>query len=155
VKMTLTAAALLWTFTLAWPGQPGPTPPNWGQTDLSDWTCPQFYPNPTPQFVVLPVSVALTTTGGPVLVSLGLNSFNTAGSGARLLVDLTVDGVPVGTAVDWNLMSGGGLDALTRIVPVTSGAHTFGVSIACNASGNVFTIERAWLAAYELPAIPK
>jgi hypothetical protein len=138
----------------AWAGQPGPTPPNWGQADVSDWTCPQYYPNPTPNFVTLPVAVALTTTGGPVLLSMTLNSFNSSSSGARTLIDVLVDGVRVGPIVDWDSI-GGSLDSLTRVIPVAAGAHTFGLAIACNAQGNTYTVERAWLAAYELPTIPR
>jgi len=44
MKTVLLTLALVAMACGAWAGQPGPTPPNWGQSDVSDWTCPLCYP---------------------------------------------------------------------------------------------------------------
>jgi hypothetical protein len=139
----ITIAVVACWIGLTWAGQPSPTPPNWGQADVSDWTCPLFYPDPAPHFGPLPATVALTTGNGAVLVSLTLNSFTISGR-QELLADFTLDGAPVGALVDWDTGGGGAgkLASLPRVIPVTSGTHNFGVAIACVTGGDAMVIER-------------
>jgi hypothetical protein len=69
----------------------GAAPPgsaNVGQTDLESWSCPLSFPQPT--FSAMPLGVSLTTVGGPVLVSLVLNT-HAVSSSAQLAIELTVD----------------------------------------------------------------
>ena len=148
----ITIAVIACWMGLTWAGQPSPTPPNWGQADVSDWTCPLSPQAGPPNFVALPASVALTTRNGAVLVSLTLNSF-TISARQELLADFTLDGAPVGALMDWDTGGSGAekLASLTRVIPVTSGTHSFGVAIACVTGGDAMVIERGWLSAYELP----
>jgi hypothetical protein len=155
VKTTLIAAAILLTLTRAWAGQPGPTPANWGQADTSDWNCPLTtgVDNPPPIYTPMPVGVALTTSGGPVLASVNLTS-STNSASPRLLLRFTVGGVPVGPTVEF-LTGHLRLESETRILPIQAGSHSIGVSLACLTGGDAVTIEQAWLSVYELPTIPK
>jgi hypothetical protein len=123
---------------------------NVGQTDLEAWSCPLSFPQPT--FSAMPIGVSLTTIGGPVLLSLTLNTF-AASSSAQLAVELTVDQAPINADLQWNT-NARQLSTLTRVVTVSAGAHTFGADIAC-ISGDAITVTRAWLSAYELPLIRK
>jgi hypothetical protein len=128
-------------------GQPGPKPPNVGQVDMVDaWVCP-------PDMLVrdLPLTLSLTTTGGPVLVSYTVNVW-AAGIGTVIILTPLADEGSIGADVSWFGVSRDVI-TLTRVIDdLSAGTHTFGAQIACQFSS---TVTRAWLTAYELPTIPR
>jgi hypothetical protein len=159
MKTTLIAAAILLTLTLAWAGQPGPTPPNWGQADLPDgWRCE----GPTSafsEFFEVPGALSLSTGGNPVLLSVTVNmqhspNFTTYGPGFQvmLVVDGQASSVPLVSRIYYGIGYEAQAVSATRLIPMGSGPHTVRVRIACQ---NPWVIIDGWLAAYELPTIPK
>jgi hypothetical protein len=125
---------------------------NVGQTDMAGWPCPSES-FPPPIFSDMPIGVSLTTTGGPVLLTLSLTTDTGASSGdafIRFSVDQQAVNAP---ALRWPPATQE-LISLARVVSVTAGVHTFGAQMACLTAGNAVTVT-GWLSAYELPLIRK
>lgn len=141
--------------SLAWAGQRDLLPPNVGQVDLvEDWRCPVTYPyNPNDGdqliFTPFPLSVSLTTTGGPVLLSLVLS---VTGTYTTTLI-LTADQSASGTGLVWGYYQPQA--TVTRIMAVPAGTHTFGAMIACANGGDPAWVTQAWLSVYELPSVAR
>ena len=132
-------------------GQPEPIA-NVGQVDLfDDWSCPLTYPFPPLIFTDMPLSLALTTTGGPVLVAMTLTT-ESISSLREITLILVADNQSIGADVRWQA-NDRGLASVTRVYQLPAGAHTFGVKMACQTGGDTFIVTRAWLTAYELPLI--
>ena len=142
--LSLIAAASL--TTMAWAGQPEPSA-NVAQVDVTaPWTCPTTFTN-------IPVSLALTTEGGPILVTLTINPPTFWGGGERILFEPVIDGQPipgdqltVSNSNNWLWPF-----VFTRVYSLSAGTHTVGGRLACLT--NAATMGRAWLYAYELPLI--
>ena len=125
---------------------------NVGQTDMEAWPCPSAS-FPPPIFSDMPIGLSLTTTGGPVLLTLSLTTETGASSGdafIRFSADQQAVNAP---ALRWPPATQE-LVSLTRVVPVTAGVHTFGAQMACLTAGNAVTVT-GWLTVYELPLIRK
>lgn len=142
--ITMACTSLVW----AAPPTKEETPPNWGQVDAPAlWECPTA--NGPESFAPLPASVAITTTGRPVVMSVSMD-LNGWGSQYRAILDLTVDGVPLGAAVDF-LSFYSGTHTLTRIVALPTGAHSFGVILSCMTGGSTpLMVRRGWVSVFEL-----
>jgi hypothetical protein len=136
---------------LATAGQPEPSA-NVEQTDLAAaYTCHVTSP---PIFTPMPIDVPLTTSGGPVLLTLTVSGSSSSGTGSVSLV-FTVDGQSVTPTLTPSI---GGLWLLSpsRVVDVSPGRHTFGALLACEGNaGTDVGVGPAWLSAYELPLIRK
>jgi hypothetical protein len=133
-------------------GQPEPRA-NVGQADLAEaYVCPR-----STELQLVPVSVALTTEGGPVLVNIVVVGYSWEGPiPVSLSVLFTVDGEP---HYETEVTAGGTSFTLSpsRIFDVPAGAHRFGMSVICSPSstGYPVLIYKAWLSAYELPLLKK
>lgn len=154
IQRTTSISLLLMTLScasLTWAGQRDstPLPANVGQVDFDgNWYCPSA--NTFPTFVDVPVSLSLTTTGGPVLVSFTLN-MDALGQYTMLMLSPVADEQSINADVAVYIYTRG-LVTLTRVVILPAGVHSFGVKMACEYSAAVAS---AWLTAYELPSIPR
>jgi hypothetical protein len=144
---------------LAGAGQPGPTPPNWEQLDLPDgWRC-EGPSSAFSEFFEVPGALSLSTGGNPVLLSVTVNmqhspNFTTYGPGFQviLVVDGQAPSVPLVSRIYYGIGYEAQAVSATRLIPMGSGPHTVSVRIACQ---NPWVIIDGWLAAYELPSIPR
>jgi hypothetical protein len=101
----------------------------------------------------VPLSVSLSTTGGPVQLTILLNT-SIAGDTILKLIPV-IDGIPREEDFVY-AMPGGSFGILVttyaRTYPLASGPHMFGLRAACRGEVTIF---RAWSTAYELPLIRK
>jgi hypothetical protein len=167
-RWTQTLIVALSLISMAWAGQPGPTPANWGQAHMEDWVCPGTYAPatgtvPLPTVITdMPLPVALSTTGGPVLISFTMNTDQNHGGGTYLTTQtLLVNQAAIGVEVSW-LPNQHDARTFTHIMALPAGGHSFGVAIACHNSNPItwaadyyLTVTQAWLSVYELPSVPK
>jgi hypothetical protein len=140
--IVLMVITLLSSYAVA--AQPEPSA-NVKQSDLENWQCPNTFP---PTVATMPLPVELTTDAGHVLLSLTLSTVAPLGF-AQVSLDLTMDGSPIGADVLSSLQTQHVI-SLTRVVQVSKGAHTFGVTITCTGAVHV---DHGWLMAYELPLV--
>jgi hypothetical protein len=120
---------------------------NVAQVDVTTpWGCPTTFTN-------IPLSLALTTDGGPVLVTFTINTPTSWPGGEGILFEPVIDGQPipgdqltVSNSNNWLWPF-----VFTRVYSLSAGTHTVGGRLACLT--NAATMGRAWLYAYELPLI--
>jgi hypothetical protein len=123
--------------------------PNVGQVDLAGpWSCPESFNGTI--FADVPLSVALTTTGGPVQMQVTLTAqSNQAGTSGVLLFDPVIDGVE---RAEDRLFLHDTTWVFSRIYQLPAGQHVFAGCMACQFT---FDAVHGWLSAYELPPVPK
>ena len=157
VRTVVFRLALAITVVVCWgmpsvAAAPAPGGANVAQVELSSpVVCPQNPPGTQPQFMDIPdLSVAVTTNGGPVWMSLTLSL--TGQSTSELKFDPVIDGTP--HAAD-RLMIHVYEEAVlvfTKLYPLPAGLHTFSGRVSCFEATN---IDRGWLTVYELPPATK
>jgi hypothetical protein len=135
-----------------------PSRPNWAQVDFQDgWLCVGPTSGFSEFFEVPGSSLALTTLGNPVLVSLTVNmqqrpDFQISGAGFQTV--LVIDG-QVQDPLLWQLRLGGAEEAAvissSRIHLFPAGAHTFRLHMSCK---NPWELLNGWLNVYELAPLP-
>jgi hypothetical protein len=148
-RLGLTIAVTTLITGLAWAGQPMNTPPNWDQVDrTSPWTCPTPSGTTGDWFTLPDFDASLTTTGGPVLLSLTL-TVSGLQHGSAFWLSPVVDDQRQPQRMDWQTV--GGVDTITvqRVYPLPAGTYSFEVAMSCQ-----FLVEvtRGWLTVYELPS---
>jgi hypothetical protein len=129
--------------------------PNWAQVDLTEtWPCPTPTGTTGTFFDVPGLALSLTTTGGPVLLTVNF-TFHAAVGASAYWLEPVIDGEQKSAdRLSWQTGNDTEIDnsVFQRVYALPAGSHTFAVRMSCQ---NQISVLRGWLTVYALPAVKK